>query len=264
MHRSGLAIAALLTAGCATQSPIAYAGRTEPAIVPARDVTEAPAVPASHEKLGELRGRCVLTAGFRAIDDELLSDVDCSERRLARGLAEAAADAGGDLLIARQCASRSLGNQRTEVFCRAGVARPTEELLATRVLAPQRAPSDERPAPSPEAVERLDEPSVSATSGVRVAFTPKVRSFSFPQRRADLVRELSVLPISHRALGDLITRCEGGCSLSDLRFALYATAGRLGATDVVGVRCFAEQAGSACVATAAAPERNPDTDVAAR
>jgi len=264
MQRAGLGVVALMAAGCATQSPIAYAGRTETVIVPSRDVTEAPAVPSGYESLGELRGRCVLTAGFRAIDDELLSDVDCSERRLSRGLAEAAADAGGDLLVDRQCASRSLGDRRTEIFCRAGVARPTEELLATRALSPQRASVQDRPAPGPDAVERLDEPSVSATFGIRVAFTPKVRSFSFPPRRADLVHELSVLPVTHRVLGDLMTRCERACSFGDLRFALYAAAGRLGATEVVGVRCFVEPAGSACVATAAAPEQNPDTDVAVR
>src|SRR5262245_20173726 len=175
-----LGIAALLLIGCAgAQSPIDYAGRTEAVIVPARDVTEAPAVPAGYESLGELHGRCWLTAGFRAIDDELLSDVDCSERRLSRGLAEAAADAGGDVLVARHCASRSLGKGRTEVFCRAGVARPKEELLATRALAPRKVPAQERPAPGPAEVERLDEPNVSATFGVRVVFTPKVRSFSF-------------------------------------------------------------------------------------
>jgi hypothetical protein len=264
MRTVGLGIASLVAAGCATQSPISYAGRTEAVIVPARGVSEAPALPSGYERLGELRGRCVLTTGFRAIDDELLSDVDCSERRLSRGLFEAAAEAGGDLLVDRQCASRSLDDRRTEIFCRAGVARPTADLLATRGLSTRPAPAAERPAPGPEAVEHLDEPSVSATFGVRVAFTPKVRGFSFPPRRADLVHELAVLPATHRALGDLVTRCERDCSQGDLRFALYAAAGRLGATEVVGVRCFSESAGSACVATAAAPELNPDTDVAAR
>ena len=32
----------------------------------------------------------------------------------------------------------------------------------------------------------------------------------------------------------------------------------------LATRCFVEPAGSACVATAAAPEQNPDTDVAVR
>lgn len=242
-----------------------YSGSSSDVITPPDAVGEVSALPTGYERLGELRGRCTLTPGFRAIDDEPLSDVDCSERRLTRAFSEAAAQSGGELLVERRCASRKLdGRGRLEIFCRAGVARPKAELLRRRALSPAAAVSDAGPAPGPEQVERLDEPSVSATSGVRVAFTPRVRSFAFPPRKPDRVGHLSTLPLSHRELGDLVTRCENGCSFSDLRFALYVAAGRLGATDVVGVRCFTERGGSACVATAAAPERNPDYDVGGR
>jgi hypothetical protein len=261
----GLAACALAASCASGQRPVAYSGDSEPVIVAPEDVAEASALPSGYEQIGELRGRCILTPGFRSIEDEPLSDVDCSERRLNRAFDEAAAEAGGDLLIERRCASRSLGKQgQIEIFCRAGVARPEQERLRERALSKAPPRAGRLPAPGPAAVERLDEPSISATFGVRVAFTPRVREFSFPPRRADLVHHRSVLPVSHRALGDLVTRCEEGCSFDDLRFALYAAAGRLGATDVVGVRCFSEHAGSACVATAAAPDLNPDADVAAR
>jgi hypothetical protein len=262
--KGGLVLGVLSGACAGAHVPVTYAGRSEPVIARAQDLREAPALPAGYDQLGELRARCALTPGFRAIDDEPLSDVDCSERRLTRAMLEAAAEAGADLLVDRRCASREYRDGRLEIVCRAGAARPTAQHPAVRAQALPASELPSLPAPGPAEVERIDEPSVSATSGVRVRFTPRVKKFAFPARRADLVGELATLPVSHRALGDLVTRCERTCSPQDLRLALYAAAGRLGATDVVDVRCFTEGSGSACVATAAAPERDPQADSVAR
>ena len=63
------------------------------------------------------------------------------------------------------------------------------------------------------------------------------------------------MPLADFALGDLKTSCDGGCDERALRRGVLVAAGRLGAPDVIGVRCFNEGAGAACIGTLAAPER---------
>jgi len=57
-------------------------------------------------------------------------------------------------------------------------------------------------------------------------------------------------------LGDLTANCADDCDERGLRFGVLMAAGRLGAPDVVGVRCFRTAHGNSCVGTLAAPERN--------
>jgi hypothetical protein len=63
---------------------------------------------------------------------------------------------------------------------------------------------------------------------------------------------VTALPVSHRGLGTLTTRCDSDeCQLRELRQALRIAAGGLGASDLVGVRCFGREGERECVADVA-------------
>jgi len=79
-----------------------------------------------------------------------------------------------------------------------------------------------------------------------------------------LVRELAIFPVSHLPLGDLVARCAEGCKTASVRASVRIAAGRIGATDVVGVRCVEKGRGVLCTGTAAAHEVDPESDPRAR
>jgi hypothetical protein len=64
-----------------------------------------------------------------------------------------------------------------------------------------------------------------------------------------------VLPASDAPLGDLSARCAESCSTFSLRRSVLIAAGRLGAKDVIGMRCAKLDGADVCVGTLAAPER---------
>ena len=117
----------------------------------------------------------------------------------------------------------------------------------------RRADPDPGPVPGPAVVERWDEPRASASLVIRVDFEPSVRHFERAKRPAAEVAEVAALPVSHRELGTLTTRCDADeCELRELRHALRVAAGGLGASDLVGVRCFGRGDARECVADVAA------------
>ena len=187
-----------------------------------------------------------------------MSDVDCTQMRLRAAVRERAAAVGGAMLIGLACTSEPRGGhrgaERTAIQCRAGVARPTDETLARR-----------EPASLPQAVaEGLESAAASEAWRIRVDYTASVDSTERPPRRADAVNELPHLPPSHAKLGDLVTRCDSGCSERGVYEGLFAAAGRKGASDVVDVGCVRQGDGWLCTAAAAGYRVDPDPDVAAR
>jgi len=64
------------------------------------------------------------------------------------------------------------------------------------------------------------------------------------------------LPLTDAALGELVASCDGECEERALRYGVLVAAGRLGAPDVVAVRCFRSGSRQSCVGTLAAPERD--------
>jgi hypothetical protein len=254
----------LLGSACASGSgPGArFSGSEDTPVVASWEIGDESVAPEGYEVLGEVTASCTLREGRRTIERERLSDVDCSEARLVRALRESAAEAGGQLLIGRECASRAVrqtaGGRELRVRCSAGVARAeTQELGAPQ--ARDAVGSD--PGLPPERVELLDEPSAADAWRIRITFTP-ARAFGEPRpaRRGDLVRELAIFPVSHLPLGDLVARCSEGCRAESVRASVRIAAGRLGATDVVGVRCVEKGRGFLCTGTAAAHEVDPETD----
>jgi len=212
------------------------------------------------ETLGTVHDTCLLRPGFRRLDQETLSDLDCSNERLLFALRESAANAGGEALLGAHCSSRLLGAASpgtSQLSCAAEVARFRSGASTNpRPLSPPRSHAQGRPAPSASDVKRIDEPDVSLAFRIALNFEPSVSHFEGRPRSGADVHELARLPLSHLALGDLSASCKDGCEERALRYGVLLAAGRLGAPDVVGIRCFRSASGDSCVGTLAAPERD--------
>jgi hypothetical protein len=208
-------------------------------------VQHAEALPGGYVAIGRVVASCSSLGGFQATDGEPLASFDCGRARLERVLAEEAGDAGGDLLVGTSC-----GRDASVLRCSATAARPEEP--RARIEPPD---SDRGPVPGARAIGRWDEPRASASLVIRVDFEPSVERFERRGRAAADVAEVAQLPVSHRELGMLTTRCdEDECELRELRHGLRVAAGGLGASDLVGVRCFGRNDVRECVASVAAAE----------
>jgi hypothetical protein len=262
LNRSGslsvLAAFGLLTACASRFDPAHFEGTREARRAEPEALLELGARTKELETLGTVRDRCSLQPGFRRLDGEALSDLDCSDERLLFALRESAASAGGEALLGAHCSSRRLGTSEAyELSCAAEVARYRSGPSANpRPLSAPRSHPQGRPAPSPSDVSRIDQPDFSLAFRISLHFEPAVSGFERPARPGADVHELSSMPLSHVRLGDLAAHCEDGCDERALRFGVLIAAGRLGAPDVVGVRCFRVARGNSCVGTLAAPERD--------
>ncbi|HYQ05064.1 MAG TPA: hypothetical protein VER96_40585 [Polyangiaceae bacterium] len=210
------------------------------------------------ETLGTVRATCSLRPGFRRLDNEKLSDFDCSNDRLLFALRESAANAGGEALLGAHCSSQPLGSTTpaaSQLSCAAEVARFRNSAQSdSRPLSAPRSRPPGKPAPSASDVKRIDEPDVSLAFRIALNFEPTVAQFERRARSGSEVHELPRMPLSHSSLGDLSASCEDGCDERALRYGVLIAAGRLGAPDVVGIRCYRDARGDACVGTLAAPE----------
>jgi hypothetical protein len=209
--------------------------------VPPENVGRADVLPAGYDEIGRVSASCSPLGGFQPTSGEPLASFDCTRSRLERVLAEKASEDGADLLVGMGC-----GHEGRALRCLAYTARAEGPPRAAPL------PSDEGPVPGPLVVARWDEPRASASLVIRVDFEPTVESFRRRARRAADVAEVTALPVSHRGLGTLTTRCDADeCQLRELRQALRIAAGGLGASDLVGVRCFGREGERECVADVA-------------
>ena len=255
-----LALAASLTACGAAFDPAHFEGAREARRAEPEALVELTTRSSALEALGTVHASCTLQPGFRRLDGETLSDVDCSPERLVFALRESAASAGGEALVGLRCSARRLGTTSRETHrmtCGAEVARFSGGSVASqRPLAVPRSVPVGQPAPSASEVKRIDEPEAALAFRISLEFEPKVQKFERRARASAEVSELSSMPLADRSLGDLQARCEDGCEERALRRSVLIAAGRLGAPDVVAVRCFSLGAGNSCVGTLAAPERD--------
>ncbi|HEX3777557.1 MAG TPA: hypothetical protein VHV51_23970 [Polyangiaceae bacterium] len=245
--------------GCAGRfDPAHFEGKREERRVEPEAIVDLAARSREVEVLGTTQVSCTLAPGFRRLDDELLSNVDCSGERLDFVLRESAASAGGEALIGEHCYTRRVERASREtyrVYCSAEVGRFAGGALASRrpLSVPRSLPAG-LPAPSSSEVRRIDEPDASLAFRIALDFEPSVKTFARRARRGDEVSELATMPLFDCALGDLRARCEDGCDERALRRSVLVAAGRLGAPDVIAVRCFRDESGDSCVGTLAAPE----------
>jgi len=254
----GSAALCTLTACAARFDPANFQGTREARRAEPEALFELSARTSELETLGTVRDSCVLRPGFRRLDQETLSDLDCSNERLLFALRESAANAGGEALLGVHCSSRPLAAaspEAVQLSCAAEVARFRSGASANpRPLSTPRSHAQGRPAPSASDVKRIDEPDVSLAFRIALRFEPAVSHFEGPARSGADVHELARMPLSHLALGDLSATCKDGCEERALRHGVLLAAGRLGAPDVVAIRCFRSSNGDSCVGTLAAPE----------
>ncbi len=223
------ALGGALLAGCSTtHSSAAFSGKSAPEITTPGDVRESPLVPVGHSLIGEVHAECTLTEGRDRIEDEWLSDVDCTEFRLTEALRNAAAWSGGDVLVGRSCHAGRRTGRRVVVGCDAKVARPSSGK-----------PSENLPAANgAEAALRLDDPSGVQAWRMRAKFEPRGIPTARAPKRADLVAEVTRMPLAAERLGTVTVACKRApCALGAVRAGVRVAAGRLGASHVVAVRC---------------------------
>ena len=223
--------------------------------VPPERIASASVMPSGYEEVSKVVASCSALDGFQPTDGEPLASFDCNRARLERVLAERASEASAEMLVGTRC-----GRDGSVLRCSAVAARSDGASAgAARVDAAsggaKRGEPDPGPVPGPGAIERWDEPRASMALVIRVDFEPSVERFERKRRRASDVAEVAALPLSHRELGMLTTRCAADeCELRELRQALRIAAGGLGASDLVGVRCFGRGDERECVANVAASE----------
>lgn len=238
--------------GCAgSRSAAAYRGASAPPVVAPTQVVEVPIVPLGHSLLGRVRAECTFTEGRREIDDEWLSDVDCTEWRLTEALRDETARQGGDVLVGTTClAARRVGRQ-VVIRCEARVARAREAAARPEVR------------PNAATALRHDDPSGVEAWRIRVTFQPAFEPVARAPRRADTVQEVTVLPPVVQRLGALSVTCEEPpCSVEAVRAGVRVAAGRLGATHVADIRCVEAGDVPRCLGEAALLEELPPSEAA--
>ena len=256
-----LALGSVALVACAARfDPANFEGSREARRAEPEAVLELVARTAELETLGNVHDSCQLRPGFRRLDGEALSDLDCTTERLDWALRESAANAGGEALVGVRCGSRRLGTSARETYlvsCAATVARFKAGALAKPgPLTPPRSLPQGMPAPSASDVLRIDQPEASLAFRISLRFEPKVSKFERRPRTGAEVKELALLPLADAPLGDLAASCEDGCEERALRYGVLVAAGRMGVPDVVGVRCFSSGSSNSCIGTLAAPERD--------
>ncbi len=238
--RQGPRLPLLLFVGAACAGP--SLARSPGSRLRPSEVHERSALPAGHVKGPVLSAEC---RGQPASADEApLGDVDCSEARLLRALRAQASELDVDVVVDSRCRARA--GAGVAILCSATAARMSDRVAR----AP--APWPARPAPTPEQVLDLDEPRPLESAEIRVSFRRQGSARSVSPRPYARVAEMAVLPIGRAELGELSARCTG-CDEFSLRHALRVTAGSVGATEVIAVRCFQDAAAARCAATAAGP-----------
>ncbi len=245
----------------AVREAVRYSGSEHTPEVSAARIMRVRSLPLGYELIGRLETSCRAWAPGTPLKDEWLADVDCSERRLRGVLYEKAASVGGELVVGERCGttrrSAAGGDRRGRSSCRARVARRSQQ---ARSLEPPRrghpsAGQTQLAATAGEAAV-LDEPTGGEAWRIRASYYPTSGVRTPPEgarNRASDVHELSDLPPSHLRLGTVETRCELGCSEDAMRASLRVVAGRVGASDVVGIRCVPQDSAWRCVGTLASP-----------
>lgn len=239
-----------MLAACAGE-PVRFSGVESAPRVTAERVVLVSSPASGFERLGTLSSDCTLTEGRRTIDDERLSDVDCTASRLRWALRERAAEIGAVLVVDTGCASDGPANgvdDSVRITCTGTAWRAAEPVPARG------------PAPDADVARRFDFGYFLDAWKVRLRFEPDAGARPEHALRGDLVDDVPRMPPGRVALGTVSARCRDACSLDTLRAGVRIAAGRLGASDVVGVRCFTNASESACRGVAAGFAVPPDLD----
>jgi hypothetical protein len=215
-------------------------------------VREVTSLPGGYESIGFVSSSCDWTQVEGSFERLWLVDLDCSQRRLSRALQLEAAAVGGHVLIAKRCSS-SGARAEPRVRCTAEVGRPRDG--SPRAHPVQVAAKVGPPGTDAAKAALLDDPTGTDAWRIRVDYSRRAGAPSRQPRRTELVGELSVMPVSHVPLGDLMAQCVGDCAADVVRSSVRIAAARIGASDVVAVQCVQMDPGWTCSGTIAGPRR---------
>ena len=246
-----VAVAVLPLAGCgrASGEPARYSGRLGRPAFDAEQVRIEPSRPPGYETLGRVTARCRADDGVVALDGEPLADVDCSDSFLQLALREKAASVGGEVLVGLSCVATP--------ECRGDLLGSELHTCSAKVVAKARDQKNKGDEDGAElaALPPYDAP--SAAFSVEVSLVPSDPAAARRKAVPSLsVAELAVVPPGRVVMGDIVARCREGCDRSIVRHAVRAAAGRVGATDVVGIACVRSDEGWLCTGRATRPERD--------
>jgi hypothetical protein len=236
------------TSGCgrAAAKPALYTGRVERPVVVAAEVNVEPAVPEASLLVGDVVARCRADQGVVALHHELLADVDCSDELLIAALRQKAASVGGAALVGLRCTAVEESHD--------GALDSELRSCSAAVAAPEKRGGELPLGPSPLGfASPYDDPDEAFS--VKVTLVPAEKQPA--QRRpvpSDAVAEFAFVPPGRVVVGDIVATGEAACSRAAVRHAVRAAAGRVGATDVVGVACVRREHGFVCTGRAARPE----------
>ncbi len=122
--------AAVVTTACAGRfDPANFQGTREARRAEPEALFDLAAPSHELETLGTVHDSCTLKPGFRRLDGEALSDLDCSSERLLFALRESAASAGGGSAARRSLRLASLGHDQARSI-RAEAAVPKWPAIA--------------------------------------------------------------------------------------------------------------------------------------
>lgn len=208
-------------------------------------MARAEVLPEGYVALGTARVGCGGMPAWGRLGHEPLTRFECNFETLSQALAEQGRARGATLLAGRRCQ----GTPGRTLSCTATFGRAGDESAAE-------APAGPLVATPPEGALRF-----ATAESICVDLEPAVVTFSRRARSADEVGEHRDLPVSHVALGSIKARCApDSCQARDLRTSLRVAAGAFGVSDLAGVSCREANHGSSCVATLAAPEKDPERD----
>jgi len=267
------ALATCLLSACAARVPEAarFSGSERAPLLGGAEIQNVHSLPAGFEVLGRVEARCRAWSPSSPLERLPLSNVDCTPQRLQSVLRDKARAVGGQLVVRERCGtgSRRWGERAGEqgwLACRAEVARPDAETLERSALSvgEARARQTKLAATALEAA-RLDDPTAAEAWRILVTYhvdeagsaVPASLPPYGPSRPAAAVNELTDLPPSHFARGTLLAACDASCSLDAVRASVRVAAGRLGASDVVGVHCVPDRSGWQCSGRVATAEVAP-------
>lgn len=204
------------------------------------------ALPFGYDSLGRVHAECREVEPGHALADVPVANLACRRTELERSLMAQANARGGSLLAHERCRRAS-----AHLSCTALVARPAKGV--------------EPPLPS-DAFAADDDALPALVAGhIFIDMEPHGPHVERGVRAASAVTEFVALPVGHVELGVVRAHCDQqACDDGQARAGLRLAAGGLGASDLVGVRCFSWGGERACVATLAVSERDPATDPNAR
>jgi hypothetical protein len=242
-----LSASLVLFFGCGSGA-LRFSGTERPPLVAPAQVTSGDRAPPRHQHVGKVTAGCTPLDRDDAIDGTRLSDLSCSPQLLLAALRDGAARAGGVFLKAPRCTGVPPSPGRS-ISCSAEVWRPENpEHYAAQPLPAALGWDPQGPAaPGAPAQNALQE-----AWRVRVDYWPEAESR--PSVDPSEVNEVVYLGAGKVPLGELSARCEGTCARLSMTIALQVAAARVGANQLVDVRCTRNERGTSCLASGAAPE----------